>query len=118
MPSDNPEAQVALFSPYLGGVPRQQQLREALRVLGDGALDGQRPVQGGRPHRFHLSWQPSRAPLEPVACELVFPDQDAVGYRFTVACHELVGWLMEWQEAEEPRDLPQRFWHWLLIGAA
>ncbi|QEY32023.1 transglycosylase [Synechococcus sp. RSCCF101] len=110
-------AKVALFSPYLGGISRQQALASALTTLGEGAAEGERPVEDREGHRFRLSWQAGLAPLEPVECELVFPGLPDVRYSFTVACYELVGWLMDWHDQPEPRDLPQRFWQWLILGS-
>lgn len=70
MPGQRAAAQVALFSPYLGGISRQEELAAALEILSNGIAEGERSVEGRAGHRYRLSWQPGLTPLDSVSCEL------------------------------------------------
>ena len=111
-------AQIALFAPYCGGLARQAELKGALRILEAGSLEGTRPVQGTSGHAFQLTWSGGQAPLEIVACQLLFPGHGWLTYRFEAVTHQLVMWLMDVpsEEAPEGCDLPDGFWQWLLVG--
>ena len=110
-------AQIALFAPYCGGLAQQSELKGALRILKGGFLEGTRPVHGTSGHAFQLTWSGGRAPLEMVACQLLFPGHGRLTYRFEVVTHQLVTWLMEvHSEAVDGSDLPNGFWQWLLVG--
>ena len=103
---------VPLFAPYCGGLGQQQLLHDALTRLAQGALEGQRSLAGGEGHRYKLRWRGESAPLEVLHCELLFPGQDQLSYRFELPAHQLVAWLMQ----RQADDLPQAFWSWLLVG--
>ncbi len=103
---------VPLFAPYCGGLAQQALLQEALILLGQGAFQGERPLAGGKGHRYQLLWQGESAPLEVLRCELAFPDNDQPDYHFALPAHQLVAWLMQ----RQGNDLPQAFWSWLLVG--
>ena len=117
LPIPSEAAQWALFAPYCGGLSRQADLQRALRLLAQKSLKGERPLQGGRVHRFTLRWQGARPPLELCSCQLCFPDIQALTYTFDVSTHQLVDWLMDWPEFGGQGDLPNRFWKWLLLGS-
>ena len=110
-PSSIP-ALVPLFAPYCGGVGREPQLMAALQILGTGRLQGSRPLNDGGAHHFELRWSGEPAPMEPLSCQLRFPDLPAIQYDFSLPCHQLVIWLME----SAGRGLPESFWPWLLQG--
>ena len=111
-------ALLALFAPYCGGLAREADLTEALHILAGGRLDGLRPVHGSRGHLFQLSWSSVHAPLEIAHCELAFPDQPQITYRFELLTHQLVDWLMDRSDSGGTAlDLPDSFWRWLLTGA-
>ena len=111
-------ALLPLFAPYCGGLTRELDLQEALQILAGCRLDGLRPVHGSRGHLFRLSWSCVHAPLEIAHCELAFPDQPQIIYRFELLTHQLVGWLMDRSHSESTgSDLPDSFWRWLLTGA-
>lgn len=111
-------ALLALFAPYCGGLAREPDLQEALRILAGCRLDGLRPVHGSRGHLFRLSWSSVHAPLEVAHCELAFPDQPQITYRFELLTHQLVDWLMDRSDSGgSASDLPDSFWRWLLTGA-
>jgi hypothetical protein len=113
MPQES--ALLALYAPYCGGLNRQPQLERALVLLQSGRLAGQRPLREGASHPFELRWQPVLAPLDRCPCELVFPNQPGMTYRFELASYQLVAWLCE-ALAREPLSLPESFWRWLLLG--
>ena len=47
-----------------------------------------------------------------------FPIVQAWVYRFELLTHQLVSWLMQVNHPNDPKaDLPDEFWHWLLIGS-
>ena len=51
-------------------------------------------------------------------CELAFPDQPTITYRFELLTHQLVDWLMDRSDSGGAgSDLPDSFWRWLLTGA-
>ena len=111
-------ALLALFAPYCGGLTREPDLQEALQILAGCYLDGLRPVHGSRGHLFQLSWSSVHAPLEIARCELTFPDQPQITYRFELLTHQLVDWLMDRSDSDGTGfDLPDSFWRWLLTGA-
>lgn len=103
---------VPLFAPSCGGLVRQASLEEALAILLVGDWSGQRLLQGGRSHALQLRWSGETAPQDVLHCQLTFPALPQVAYAFDLPCHQLVLWLMERQGDE----LPESFWHWLLLG--
>jgi hypothetical protein len=105
-------AQVALFAPYCGGVAQGLRLAAALETLAQAELEGVRRLRPSGERRFRLRWQAGPSPLEPSLCELRFPELPEVEYRFELPTHQLVAWLMQRRDAE----LPEQFWHWLLLG--
>ncbi len=105
-------ALVPLFALYCGGVGREPQLMAALQTLGAGHLQGSRPLNDGGAHHFELRWCGEPAPMEPLSCQLSFPDFPAIQYDFSLPCHQLVSWLMD---VTSP-GLPESFWPWLLQG--
>jgi hypothetical protein len=90
----------------------QALLEEALVSMRAGEWAGRRLLQGGRSHALQLRWSGKTAPLDVLHCDLSFPDLPQVAYAFDLPCHQLVQWLMERQGDE----LPETFWHWLLLG--
>lgn len=103
---------VPLFAPYCGGLVRQTSLEEALTILLAGEWAGRKLLQGGRSHALQLRWSGETAPQVVLHCDLTFPALPQVVYAFDLPCHQLVQWLMERQGDE----LPETFWHWLLLG--
>ncbi len=103
---------VPLFAPSCGGLVRQALLAEALAILLSGEWVGRRQLQGGRSHALQLRWRGETAPQVLLHCHLTFPALPQVAYAFDLPCHQLVQWLMERQGDE----LPESFWHWLLLG--
>ncbi len=102
-----------LFAPYCGGVGREQQLIRALEILAAGSLTGLRRLRDGGGHAYALSWSGEPAPLQTLNCQLLFPDlPEEISYRFPLACHQLVFWLVE----SGGDGLPDSFWPWLLQG--
>ena len=107
----------ALFAPYCGGLSRAADLEGALKLLQRQSVQGCRPVEGVAGHRYSLSWGAVRSPLEPVQCSLRFDQHPHLIYDFEVDTHRLVTWLMDRTEpADGEIDLPDSFWHWLLLG--
>jgi len=108
-------ALVALFAPYCQGAADPVALERGLQLLAQGSLQGQRP--------FVLQWQPGVAPLEPAQAQLSVEGvglEQPVLYSFERPTHRLLHWLMAWQAAGgasgQPADLPEAFWHWLILG--
>ena len=110
-------AQLVLFAPYCGGVSRQQDLSEALQILGRGALQWRRlPVTGSVGQLYELSWNGVAAPMERLDCQLRFPGHPEGDFDFAVTTHQLVVWLMDLSHRQPSQpDLPDGFWQWLLI---
>lgn len=111
--------QVVLYAPYCGGVSREALLEQALDLLHSARTGGERPLAGSGGHRFELSWKPGGAPQEPSFCELHFPADPELIYRFSLPTHQLVSWLMDLLEDQAIRgngDLPEPFWRWLILG--
>ena len=107
----------ALFAPYCGGLSRASDLQSALRLLERRSIQGCRPVEGGSGHPFTISWGTARSPLESVQCSLRFADHAHLLYDFQVETHQLVTWLMDCTRPDGGElDLPDGFWHWLLLG--
>ena len=116
-------ALVALFAPYCQGTTRRDALEQALDLLGQGALKGQRQLRPSGVRTFALRWRPGVAPLEPsevaLQVESGSPDVPVVDYSFSLPTYQLVLWLMDWAQsggAEAQADLPASFWQWLLLG--
>ena len=108
-------AQLALFAPYCGGLEQEASLQQALPLLAEGRLDGERLLRSGASHRFVLTWDPVRSPLTPCCCRLELPAHPELAYAFTVAAHQLVMWLMHRGDGSHRQDLPDTFWQWLLL---
>jgi hypothetical protein len=107
----------ALFAPYCGGLSRASDLMGALQLLQRGSLQGRRAVEGSAGHRYSIRWEEARSPLEPVACSLRFDNHADLLYEFQLQTHQLVSWLMDCSKpADGDLDLPDAFWHWLLLG--
>ena len=108
----------ALFAPYCGGLAREPELEDALQRLRGLGFHGLRPVAGANGHRYILRWESVQAPMELTRCDLDFPENPELHYRFELVTHQLVAWLMDCSDAEgQGVDLPDAFWHWLLIGS-
>lgn len=108
-------AQIALFAPYCGGLQQEEALRRILPQLKLGRFEGRRALDGGGSHAYALTWSSVRAPLTPCTCELTFPDSGGLHYSFVMPAHQLATWLMQLDPAAAPQDLPDPFWHWLLL---
>lgn len=111
-PSEAVAPLVPLFAPYCGGLVHQALLEEALMILLAGEWAGRRLLRGGRSHALQLRWRGETAPQVALHCDLTFPDLPLVAYAFDLPCHQLVQWLME----RQGNELPESFWHWLLLG--
>lgn len=117
-------ALVALFAPYCQGADRPGQLEQALELLQRHQLQGLRRLRPAGERPFQLQWQAGVAPLEPaeVALEVSSGQANAAParYSFALPTHQLVRWLMDWLEAggaaQQPADLPESFWQWLILG--
>jgi len=114
---------VALYAPYCEGVSRSRELQRALALLPAGSLVGERQLRPSGVRRFRLSWQPGPSPLDRAAVLLQFDhasDRPGVDYRFDLPNYRLVLWLMDWLDAggsvDQPVDLPDQFWRWLILG--
>lgn len=111
-------ALVALYAPYCGGLSAQDKLKSALMILQSQLFEGHRPVQDSPGHVFRLSWDGGQAPLDRISCCLSFPADPKREYRFELLTHQLVSWLMQVDQPGDPTaDLPDGFWHWLLMGS-
>jgi hypothetical protein len=110
-------ALVALFAPYCDGAQRPELLERALQQLAQGELQGARPLQPSGTRPFVLAWSGEASPLELSRCSLSFPQLEEVSYSFELPAYRLVLWLMDWLAAGSG-DLPQSFWHWLLLGVS
>lgn len=112
-------SQVVLYAPYCGGVSREALLERALELFSSAKAHGERPLRGTSGHLFELSWKAGGAPQELSFCELRFPADPEVIYRFSLPTHQLVNWLMDLLEDQAIRgsgDLPEAFWRWLILG--
>ncbi|MFS6828106.1 type IV pilus biogenesis protein EbsA [Cyanobium sp. ATX-6F1] len=74
MASNNPTdvashdaAQVALYAPYCSGVSREGVLDQAIHLLDQGRVSGQRVLKFGTPHVFELRWQAGTSPRNAAA---------------------------------------------------
>ncbi len=113
------EALVALYAPYCGGRRMEGELRRALELWPSGHVNGIRPLAGAPGHRFRLQWQVVEAPLLMSACTLTLDVEPPRCFRFSLAAHQLMVWLMELQsEGDGAPDLSDRFWQWLLLEAS
>ena len=111
-------ALLALYAPYCGGLSAEDELGTALTILQSQLFEGCRPVQDSPGHAYLLSWDGGQAPLERISCCLSFPGLPERQYRFELLTHQLVSWLMQVNHPNDPKaDLPDEFWHWLLIGS-
>ena len=110
------DAQLVLFSPYCGGVSREQDLSAALQILSCGELKGRRPVAGIDGYPLELRWNGVVAPMKSLDCQLRFPGHPEGDVDFAVTTHQLVVWLMDRSHLQPSElDLPDGFWQWLLM---
>lgn len=116
-------ALVALFAPYCQGAAQMELLEQALQLLQRNELQGVRRLRPAGERPFVLRWQAGVAPLEPaqLALEVRVPDgTEPARYSFVLPTQQLVRWLMEWLDAggglQQPADLPESFWQWLILG--
>ena len=116
-------ALVALYAPYCPSGRRAGLLEQALQLLPAGRLQGERRLRPEGCHRYALLWRPGVAPQEPAQLQLQFQGGEAgapLEYSVQLPTHQLVCWLMDWIEAgggpDQPADLPESFWQWLLLG--
>ena len=116
-------ALVALFAPYCQGAARHELLSRALDLLEGHELKGLRTLRPTGERHFALRWQAGVAPLEPAQVELEVQageGAEPAHYSFVLPTHQLVRWLMDWLEAgggsQQPADLPESFWQWLILG--
>jgi hypothetical protein len=113
------DAQVALYAPYCGGRRVEGELRRALELWPSGHINGVRPLAGAPGHHFRLQWQVVEAPLLVSACTLTLQVEPPCCFRFSLAAHQLMVWLMELHsEGDGAPDLSDRFWQWLLLEAS
>ena len=116
-------ALVALFAPYCQGTAHQARLEQALELLSRAELRGRRQLRPAGERPFVLRWQAGVAPREPAQLELQVETadlKDPATYQFSLPTAQLVIWLMDWLEAggsaQQPADLPESFWQWLILG--
>ena len=116
-------ALVALFAPYCQGAAQHELLARALDLLQSQELQGLRRLRPAGERRFVLRWQAGVAPLEPAQVDLEVQagqGSEPARYSFVLPTDQLVRWLMGWLEAgggaEQPADLPESFWQWLILG--
>ncbi|NDC35104.1 MAG: transglycosylase [Synechococcaceae bacterium WB9_2_112] len=103
-----------LYAPYWGGL--DPALEKALLHLLQGRFEGVRRLDGGLSRTYLLQWTGARAPLDPTRCALTFPERPGIHYDFAVPAHRLLRWLASTQAGEGTGDLPDDFWHWLILG--
>lgn len=113
---------MALYAPYCQGTARRAELVRALELLAAGSLEGARPLRptGARPFRLH--WRAAASPLDRSTAQLEIAganDQPGHDYSFELPTYQLVLWLMDAVGAgapDQPVDLPESFWRWLILG--
>ncbi|MEN9542300.1 MAG: hypothetical protein RLZZ459_2391 [Cyanobacteriota bacterium] len=119
----NVESELLLYAPHCQGLLRRPELEVALDLFAAGGLRGARRLRPSGSRPFQMNWQVVASPLVHTAVTLVFavrPDAPTVDYSFSVPSYRLVQWLMDRRRSSDPAegldDLPDSFWHWLIVG--
>jgi len=107
---------VVPYNPYYQANKRSW-LPLALSLYREGRLEGQRPIEGGKPVPFVSTWSVSSLPLEPTNCRIQFNGNAELSYEVSVKNEDFIGYLIEiirHYQKEGIVDFPQEFYSKLL----
>lgn len=107
---------VVIYIPYYAK-NKQNWLPYALSLYQQGALEGDRQIEGGRSIPFVASWFVSKLPMELTRCRLQFEGQAELSYEVTLSNSEFIDYLIEVVvEFKRARatDFPRKFYRKLL----
>lgn len=82
------------YNPYYPG-PKRSWLPLALSLYREGKLEGQRPIEGGKPIPFVSTWTVSSLPLERTRFRLQFDGSTELSYEVALQNGDFIGHLIE-----------------------
>ncbi len=120
MPIDNlkpvNQQDIVPYNPYYPGAKRSW-LPLAISLYREGKLEGQRPIEGGKPIPFVSTWTISSLPLEQTRCRLQFDGSPDLNYEVVLKNEDFIGYLIEVirnYQREGLIDFPKEFYRQLL----
>ncbi len=104
--------EVTPYNPYYSQNKRNW-LPLALSLYREGRLEGQRPIEAGKPVPFVATWTISSLPLEPTSCRIQFDGNAELSYELSSKNEDFMGYLIEVvrnYQKEGIVDFPQEFY--------
>ena len=88
------KADVIIYVPYY---PKNKHtwLPQAIALYREGALEGERQIEGGESIPFVASWYVSKLPSELTRCRLQFDGQAELSYEVTLSNSEFIDYLID-----------------------
>ena len=108
---------VAIYFPYYNIQNKRQVLPFAITLYKQGALEGERYIEGGQSIPFVASWFVSNLPADMTRSRLQFNHDSDLSYEITLSNHEfidfLIDLLIEFKRTKRI-DFPQGFYRRLM----
>ena len=111
-----PKEDVIPYNPYYPGKNRSW-LPLAISLYKEGKLEGQRPLEGGKPIPFVSTWTVSSLPLEQTRCQLQFDGSIDLSYEVILQNADFIGYLIDVVRRHQRDgivDFPKDFYRELL----
>ena len=109
-PAQNDE--IVVYAPYYHGAKRKL-LPYAVSLYHQGAVAGERPIEGSASIPFEASWSVSQLPTERTRCRVRFDRDPDLSYETTLSNAELIDCLIDLIEGDRAKavaDFPQTFY--------
>jgi len=108
--------EVNVYLPYYQG-NRRNLLPLAISLYRNGALEGQRQIEGGESIPFIATWNISSLPADLTRCRVQFDSNAELSYEVMMTNFEFIGFLIEvmasFKQSRSP-DFPKNFYQKLL----
>ena len=113
-----PKEQVGVYVPYYAQANKKQILPFAISLHKQGALEGQRNIEGGESIPFITTWNVSSLPADLCRCRMQFDGNAELSYEVMMANYEYVDFLIEvimnFRRNRSVADFPKGFYRKLL----
>jgi hypothetical protein len=113
-----PKEQVGVYFPYYPQANKKQLLPFAISLYKQGALEGQRNIEGGESIPFIATWNVSSLPADLCRCRMQFDGNAELSYEVMMANFEYVDFLIEvimnFRRNRSMADFSQSFYRKLL----
>ena len=90
-----PTQQVGVYVPYYPNAGKKQLLPYAISLYQQGALEGERKIEGAAGIPFIASWNVSTLPADLCRCRIQFDNNAELSYEVMMASFEFVDFLIE-----------------------